>query len=130
MSDVLNTVQRLDARAVESAHNGPDSRWEADYRGAVIRSLDRVELFGADIPPKAFVSLNVDTETALWSRSAEDARIDVGSTTSARTNRLRNVRVTTRNATVALEQLNARETLAVRPQGSRDQAPVSSCHHP
>lgn len=41
VSDVLNTVQRLEARAVESAHKGPDARWEADYRAAVIRSNER-----------------------------------------------------------------------------------------
>ncbi len=45
VADVHNTVQRLEARVVESTAPGQDARWEADYRAAVVRNLDRVELF-------------------------------------------------------------------------------------
>ena len=46
----------------------PEQRWEADYRQAVIRELDHVDLFGADIPAEAkrnlltdaFVTLNIN----------------------------------------------------------------------
>ncbi len=67
VADVLQTVRRLEtATTVPGA--GADARYEADYRAAVIRGLDRVDLFGADIPPEnqrnllteAFVTLNVD----------------------------------------------------------------------
>lgn len=64
---VLQTAQCLEGRVVEPGARS-DSRFEADYRAALIRSLDRVDLFGADIPPEnqrnllteAFVTLNVD----------------------------------------------------------------------
>src|SRR5205807_2108725 len=47
-----------------------EQRYETDYRQAVVQNLDRVDLFGADVPPEAqrhllteaFVSLNVDSE--------------------------------------------------------------------
>ncbi len=80
VTDVLNTVRRLEVRVTESTVEGQEARWEADYRAAVIRHLDRVELFGADIPPEAqrnllteaFVSLNVERPD----RDAHVARSD------------------------------------------------------
>ena len=38
VADVLNTVQRLEARVVESTAPGQDARWEADYRAAVVKT--------------------------------------------------------------------------------------------
>lgn len=48
---VLDTVQRIE-RAVVKATD-PFSRFEADYRQAVIRNLDYVELFGVDLSEEA-----------------------------------------------------------------------------
>lgn len=73
VTEVLSTVRRLEAQVVaaKGAAATQEARWEADYRAAVLRNLDRVELFGADIPPEAqrnlltdaFVALNVDTDS-------------------------------------------------------------------
>lgn len=78
VAEVLTTVRQFEARVVKP-DAGHDARFEFDYRTAVVRELDRVDLFGADIPPEnqrnllsdAFVTLNVDRR---WKR--EDAEAD------------------------------------------------------
>ena len=52
VADVLNTVQRLEARVVESTAPGQDSRLEADYRAAVAMK-PCVDLGGLSYSPNA-----------------------------------------------------------------------------
>lgn len=78
VAEVLTTVRQFEARVVKPGA-GRAARFEFDYRTAVVRELDRVELFGADIPPEnqrnllsdAFVTLNVDRR---WKN--EEAKFD------------------------------------------------------
>ena len=80
VAEVLTTVRQFEARVVKPGA-GRDARFEFDYRTAVVRELDRVELFGADIPPEnqrnllsdAFVTLSVDRR---WKREEAEAGRD------------------------------------------------------
>lgn len=71
LDQVLETVQRIEQSVVKDSAD-EFARYEADYRQAVIRKLDYLELFGADIPPEArshsltvaYVSLNLQREGA------------------------------------------------------------------
>ncbi|MDB5391487.1 MAG: inlA 2 [Planctomycetaceae bacterium] len=67
----LETVKLIEWRVfgdVKLSDATVEQRWEADYRQAIIRELDHVDLFGADIPAEAkrnlltdaFVSLNIN----------------------------------------------------------------------
>jgi len=68
LGKVLDSVQHIESTL---AARGPDEaeRFEADYRQAVLRNLDYLELFGADIPLEArrhslsvaYVSLNLQS---------------------------------------------------------------------
>ncbi|HTN91221.1 MAG TPA: NACHT domain-containing protein, partial [Sorangium sp.] len=68
--EILKAVQRVEKRALwDVAHQDPRAaRLEADYRHAVVRELDFVELFGADLSEEssrhslsvAYVSLDVE----------------------------------------------------------------------
>ena len=72
LDEVLASTQRIGKGVVlllekERAEDQKALRYEADYRQAVVRNLDYVELFGADIQPEsqrqalsvAYVSLNM-----------------------------------------------------------------------
>ena len=72
LDEVLASTQRIEKGVVlllekEGAEDQKALRYEADYRQAVVRNLDYVELFGADIQPEsqrqalsvAYVSLNM-----------------------------------------------------------------------
>ncbi len=69
LDEVLHTVRRIEERVAASDASDEHQRYEADYRQAVIRNLDYVELFGADISPEArrhslsvaYISLNLET---------------------------------------------------------------------
>ena len=67
----LQTVRLIERQVIGSQGvkaATQEQRWEADYRQAVIRELDRVDLFGADLPAEAkrnlltdaFVTLNIN----------------------------------------------------------------------
>jgi hypothetical protein len=69
LDQTLNAVEWIERIVVaDSRHSA--TRYEADYRQGVIRNLDYLELFGADIPPEAsrhalsvaYVSLNLQDE--------------------------------------------------------------------
>ena len=72
VDSILERTQRIEEGVAELVERGQteeakQKRYEADYRGAVIRNLDYVELFGADVRPEArrqalsvaYVSLSV-----------------------------------------------------------------------
>jgi Leucine-rich repeat (LRR) protein len=67
IEEVLTAVHTIEKAVMDGDGDSRGKRFEADYRQAVIRNLDKVELFGADIPAdsqrnlltEAFVSLNV-----------------------------------------------------------------------
>lgn len=76
IDEVLDRTQRIEwgvAELVRKELTGDEKaqRYEADYRQAVVRNLDYMELFGADIRPEsrrhalsvAYVSLNVQHES-------------------------------------------------------------------
>ncbi len=69
----LGTTQRIElsVKATHTPDDGLAARFEADYRHAVERNLDYLELFGADLSPEArrhslsvaYVSLSVQRQT-------------------------------------------------------------------
>ena len=69
LDQTLNAVEWIE-RIVVADSRRLATRYEADYRQGVIRNLDYLELFGADIPPEAsrhalsvaYVSLNLQDE--------------------------------------------------------------------
>ena len=72
VDSILETVQRIETQVLAGDNNRETQRYEADYRQAVLRNLDYVELFGADITPEsrrhalsvAYVSLNLQGRLA------------------------------------------------------------------
>jgi len=70
LENVLDTVQRIERCIGNPDEDDAAERFEADYRQAVLRNLDFLELFGADIPPEskrhalsvAYVSLNLESD--------------------------------------------------------------------
>jgi hypothetical protein len=89
LEEVLNTTQRIE-QGVHAILSGDtrftedEQRYEADYRQAVIRNLDHVELFGADIRPEArrqalsvaYISLNARRTVSPGGESSAAATID------------------------------------------------------
>ena len=84
LDQVLETVQRIEQSVVKDSANVA-ARYEADYRQAVIRKLDYLELFGADIPPEArthslsvaYVSLNLQRAGAKDDETTSLPVVDV-----------------------------------------------------
>ena len=76
LEKVLESTQRIETKVSVLAHRAAAederfTRYEADYRQAVMRNLDFLELFGADISPEArrhglsvaYISLNLNKST-------------------------------------------------------------------
>jgi Leucine-rich repeat (LRR) protein len=80
----LDTVERIERAVVREGGEDKAQRYEADYREAVIRNLDYVELFGADIEPEsrrhalsvAYVSLALQTRGRDGSGEGESAQAE------------------------------------------------------
>jgi hypothetical protein len=82
LEEVLNTTRRIEQTVTRLAAQNKDAdeqfaRFEADYRQAVMRNLDYLELFGADILPEsrrhalsvAYISLNLKKPAAKGEES-------------------------------------------------------------
>lgn len=73
--------QVIGAQGLEAATR--EQRWEADYRQAVIRELDHVDLFGADLPAEAkrnlltdaFVTLNINQKVKYRAVRADNLEL-------------------------------------------------------
>jgi hypothetical protein len=70
IEQILAKVHRIETRTAALGGDDTSLRYEKDYREAVLRNLDWVELFGVDVPDEykrnqltdAFVSLDVEQE--------------------------------------------------------------------
>jgi hypothetical protein len=79
VEQVLETVQRVEQQVSLRVDDGKARRYEADYRQAIIRNLDYVELFGADISQEsrrqtlsvAYLSLDLQTSSAASADTPE-----------------------------------------------------------
>ncbi|MBC7818946.1 MAG: NACHT domain-containing protein, partial [Planctomycetaceae bacterium] len=82
VDQALQTVTLIERQVIGSqglVAATQEQRWEADYRQAVIRELDRVDLFGADLPAEAkrnlltdaFVTLNINQKVKHRRRSPQ-----------------------------------------------------------
>ena len=92
----LQTVRLIERQVIGSQGvkaATQEQRWEADYRQAVIRELDRVDLFGADLPAEAkrnlltdaFVTLNINQKVKQRDVRADnfDSREQLGQSADA-----------------------------------------------
>lgn len=73
---ILEIVERIETHVLAGSGDSKIQRYEADYRQAVIRNLDYVELFGADIAAEsrrqslsvAYVSLSLHSQVGTSSK--------------------------------------------------------------